>query len=316
MKAHGTIKIAEVFCGLTPGIQDIAAKLSLPAGAKLSEMAESVSASNLIRGGAELPLTASSAQRTMRMFTAPLPHRPAKNTEFYDNSRKMKTGLEACGAQAIDALRASIDEQHMQFFNEGDRSKAFCTQCKTVGSTTFEYRDVPFSDGSGVVRDILAGVCDACGSVASVPAQSTPAIAKARSKASEAVEAVLPAPYLDMLDLACFTIDPEGSLDLRKALLMYYVRRFANGSFDVDRLEKSARWLAAKPAMESTRKRRLSMKVSHRLLLELNGLAKRSDMKKTETLKAIIGVIYEDLVNGGHPELVANIREYSVFAVG
>jgi len=62
----------------------------------------------------------------------------------------------------------------------GDQSQAICAQCAKLVPTTFAHRDVPFSDGSGVVRDILAAVCDACEAITAVPAQSTPAIRQAR----------------------------------------------------------------------------------------------------------------------------------------
>lgn len=202
----------------------------------------------------------------------------------------------------------------MKFFSEGDQSKAICASCKGVRATTFAYRDVPFSDGNGVVKNILAGVCDQCGSVASIPAQSTPAISKSRVKASESVEAVLPAPYFDLLDLACFKIDPEAPLDLRKGLLMFYVHRFAVGSFDVERLKKSRAALSLRPAMESKHRRRLSIKTSHRLAMEMASVAESSSMQKTEVIKAIIGAIQEDIVDDGSPELIQNIRDYAIFA--
>lgn len=202
----------------------------------------------------------------------------------------------------------------MKFFSEGDKSKAICCGCAKLVSTRFAYRDVPFSDGSGVVKNILVGVCDHCDEVASVPAQSTPAISKAKNKATEAIEAVLPAPYFELLDLACFKINPEAASELRKGLLMFYVHRFATGAFDVARLQHSQAALALRPAMESVNRRRLSMKISPTLALELESIAKQSCMQKTEAIKAIIGAIQEDIIDDGFPELTANIQNYAVFA--
>ena len=65
-------------------------------------------------------------------------------------------------------------------YTAGDKGRAICEACAKVVATTFAYRDVAFDDGSGVVRDILAAVCDACDAVVAVPAQSTPAIQRAR----------------------------------------------------------------------------------------------------------------------------------------
>lgn len=64
----------------------------------------------------------------------------------------------------------------------GDKSKAVCEDCEGMVSTTFMLRDVPFSDGQGLVEQVLVGVCDKCDSVVSLPHQSSLAIKKARDK--------------------------------------------------------------------------------------------------------------------------------------
>ena len=66
----------------------------------------------------------------------------------------------------------------MKFFVKGDKSKALCEKCGLV-STTFDYRDVPFSDGSGVASDILVAECDVCHRVVAIPAQSALRICEA-----------------------------------------------------------------------------------------------------------------------------------------
>jgi hypothetical protein len=88
----------------------------------------------------------------------------------------------------------------MKIFQEGDSSKAYCHHCSTVVGTTFVRRNVPFSDGSGDAKNILVGACKTCGQTVSIPAQSTPAISKARKEAPSSIEANLPAIYLDVLD--------------------------------------------------------------------------------------------------------------------
>lgn len=200
------------------------------------------------------------------------------------------------------------------FYSEGDKSRAICESCAKLVTTTFGYRDVPFSDGTGTVKNILVGICDHCNTVASIPAQSTPAISKAREKATESLEASLPAPYLDLLDLACLKIDTANSIHLRKALLSYYVRQFASGAFEIKRLKLLEEGLIRQAKMETTARRRLSMKTTARLLLDFDRLVDMTSMKKTQALKAIIGAIQEDIVNDGRPELVSKIKEFSVFA--
>jgi hypothetical protein len=61
----------------------------------------------------------------------------------------------------------------------GDREPAICDR-DGLTSVTYGYRDVPFSDGTRIARQILAGTCDVCGRVIAIPPQSTPAIRAAR----------------------------------------------------------------------------------------------------------------------------------------
>jgi hypothetical protein len=56
---------------------------------------------------------------------------------------------------------------------EGGKSCAICYACKILATTTFRYRDIPFSDGRGMAPGMLAAVCDTCDSVVAIPAQST-----------------------------------------------------------------------------------------------------------------------------------------------
>ncbi|WP_408601591.1 hypothetical protein [Pseudomonas sp. PLMAX] len=79
-----------------------------------------------------------------------------------------------CRDSSVLGLREGMPE--MKLYQEGDKSRAICGHCETVVATTFMCRDVPFSDGKGIAKAILVGVCDTCSQVVSIPAQSTPAI--------------------------------------------------------------------------------------------------------------------------------------------
>lgn len=67
-------------------------------------------------------------------------------------------------------------------FHKGEKSKAICTHCGKVVDATFAHRDVLFSDGRGVAKDILVAACNVCGQVVAIPADSTPAIREARRR--------------------------------------------------------------------------------------------------------------------------------------
>lgn len=65
---------------------------------------------------------------------------------------------------------------------EGGCSKALCEYCDSIVATRFSRRDITFSDGSGLVKDLLVGVCAECDSTVSIPAVSLPAILDAVGK--------------------------------------------------------------------------------------------------------------------------------------
>lgn len=67
----------------------------------------------------------------------------------------------------------------MKIFKVEDKSKAVCEDCKALVSTTFMLRNVPFLNGRGLVKQLLAGVCDHCDSVVSISHQSAQFIKKA-----------------------------------------------------------------------------------------------------------------------------------------
>ncbi len=60
----------------------------------------------------------------------------------------------------------------MKIFKVGESQKAACSNCQSFENATFQLRDVPFSDGTGVVKKVLVGVCDKCESVTVLPHQS------------------------------------------------------------------------------------------------------------------------------------------------
>ncbi len=200
----------------------------------------------------------------------------------------------------------------MKLHYPGEKSRAVC-ETDGLASTTFAYRDVPFSDRSGVVKQVLVGVCDRCGEVVSIPPQSTPAIKGAGDKAGVSIEAVLPAMYLDALDLACYRIDPGVSQDFRKRLLMYYVHRYASGKMTPRRVAKIRNNVSAEfhKGVQSTVRRRLSMKVSPTMSRCVDKLLDATRLTKTELFKSLVVQIEEEIVEPNRP---ANLEELQTLA--
>lgn len=193
----------------------------------------------------------------------------------------------------------------MKLYRAGEKISVICTDCGLLREATFAYRDVHFSDGSGVVRNILVAVCDECGTIVATPAQSTPAIKAARETAVKPIEVSLPAPFVEALDLAAFRIDPEATTEFRKRLLAYYIHRAAES-------DQTAESLAERIARGSERfdarapKRRLSFKVTPRLSGEIDKIIEKSNLTKSDLIKSLVMQIDEDILQ---PKLPHNMKE-------
>ncbi|ARU55871.1 hypothetical protein OLMES_1797 [Oleiphilus messinensis] len=109
----------------------------------------------------------------------------------------------------------------MKILKEGDTKKVACERCGCFQNATFKLRDVPVSDGSGLVKNILVGVCDACDTVAVIPHQSTPAIKTQLDKQRKAVEGRVPSHLIDILNLASDKLGAQT--DFVPSLIKYYI---------------------------------------------------------------------------------------------
>lgn len=200
-----------------------------------------------------------------------------------------------------------------KLFQEGDKSKAICADCGKLVSTTFVRRDVAFSDGKGLAKDILVGVCDRCDAVVSTPAQSTPAIREARQREVKPIEARLPAIYLDVLDLAAYTLDKDSSTEFRKLLMTVYLHRYATGEYPAANLRKARESAQAEyRERRGGSHRRLSLKVTQRVADDLLSLTATTEMSRTDVLKSVIFQIQSDVLETRKPAL---LRELSTLAL-
>ena len=201
----------------------------------------------------------------------------------------------------------------MKLFRAGEKSKGICDHCRGLADATFHYRDVPFSDGNGTVKDILALVCDTCDEIIATPAQSTPAIRAAREIATKPVEVSLPASFIEALDLAAFRIDPQATTEFRKRLLAYYIHRAAESDHPpeqfADRIAKNAgRFDGSAP------KRRLSFKVTPRLNDEIDKITKRSNLSKSDLIKSLVMQIELEILQPKSPHNLGELRRLAAVA--
>lgn len=200
----------------------------------------------------------------------------------------------------------------MKLYEAGEKSKAICAHCETLVTTTFQYRDVPFDDGEGIVKDILVAVCDNCDAVVAIPAQSTPAIRRAREAAEVTLEVSLSARDLQVLDLAALRIDSAATARFRKSLIAHFLRRLEDDPKAARRLaENSKRFASTRKtgSLVPIPRKRLSCKIAPATDARLHQLMQASGLKKSDLVKAVIGEIEDALVRPETPPDLELLRD-------
>lgn len=204
----------------------------------------------------------------------------------------------------------------MKILFEGDTGQALCEHCQALVGMHYARRDVPFSDGQGVARDILVGVCDGCETVVAIPPQSTPAIREARKQQLKSIEARLPAVYVDVLDASMQAVSSEVGAHLRKLFLAHYFHMLlqthqgeglqpAHEAFSLAiEAQRRQRGLPASPAT-----RRLSMKVNPHMAADFMALLQHTRMSQTELLKSVIACIQADVLEARDPEVIDALQK-------
>lgn len=204
----------------------------------------------------------------------------------------------------------------MKLLVKGDNERAVCER-DGVSTVTYDYRDVPFSDGKGKAKGILVGVCDKCGEVVSIPPQSIPSIKAARETAPKAVEARLPSVYLDAIDLACHRINATASTEFRKSLLMVYVSKFAGDEKKAKRLVYDPRKFGREFVLGERlgEQRRLSLKISAPMFDKISRLEKWTNLNRTDLFKCLAAEINKDIVRPASPAHLEDLKTIAAVAM-
>ena len=194
----------------------------------------------------------------------------------------------------------------MVIYKVGEKSKALCSFCKHVVPTTFRERTVPLSSGKGEVAGVLAGVCDECDRVVSIPHQSVPRIKEALRTQKYAIEVRLPLHLMDILVNACDKLGVDAALDSQATLVRYYIDVFASSKSLSGRLGALAKSELAKGAAQASH--RLSFKVTDLVHNDLVVLGKRTHLGKTDILKGIIIQTKSDILEGKSKIRMKDVR--------
>lgn len=204
----------------------------------------------------------------------------------------------------------------VKLYQPGDKSRAVCPHCAKLVTTTFNYRDVPFDDGSGTVRDILTAVCDECAQVVAVPAQSTPAIRNARDVADISLEVSIPAPEVEILDAAAYRIDPRATTRFRKSLFAYYLSKWQRETGALDHLgEDVMTWLTQRQALSKQiagikiPKRRISFKLSPATNQNVHKIMDRTNLDKTKLMRGVIMMTEREILSDEPGPVIRELQE-------
>jgi hypothetical protein len=178
----------------------------------------------------------------------------------------------------------------MKIFKVGDTQKAVCESCRSIQDAVFALRDVPFSDGSGLVKNVLVGVCSQCDAVILMPQQSAPAVKKQLDTRKKAVETRVPAHMVDILNLASSTLG--ASIDFTPALIKFYIHSLSS---DMASSRHLAQYLESDLAQGRAQKR-ISLK-GDQVSIDLQNIKVNSALQSTtDVMKAVVLKINEDVL--------------------
>lgn len=178
----------------------------------------------------------------------------------------------------------------MKILKVGDTKKAACNTCESFQDLTFQLRDTSFSDGSGVVKNVLVGVCNACDSVAVLPHQSTPAVKNQLEKQRKSLESRVPAHMIDILNLVSDKLG--GGTEFVPNIMKYYIHALSNNEISSNNISKFLKSDLAKGIAQ----KRISLKGRH-LEKELNLLKEITKVKSTtDLLKIVVLKINDDVL--------------------
>ncbi len=178
----------------------------------------------------------------------------------------------------------------MKILKVGDTQKAACNNCKFFKNVTFKLRDVPFSDGTGIVKNVLVGICDTCNTIAVLPHQSTPLVKKQLEIQRKATESRVPAHMIDILNLVC--VELNSGIEFVPNLMKYYIHSLSSNEISPQGISKYLNNELSKGKAQ----KKISIK-GRFVSEELNRLKAITNIKSTtELIKSIVLRINDDVL--------------------
>lgn len=187
----------------------------------------------------------------------------------------------------------------MHLYREGDRSEAICHACEKRVTTQFAVRTLRLPESGIDVPDVLAAVCNECGGVAAIPAQSAPKLREARERRkAEELEARIPSHLDDVVHLLSdHYAAPVASF--RPSLLRFYLREVASDAELADRVKA----LADSELAQGRARARVSLRAPEGLLRDVRGRAREVGIgSDADLIRGILLAAKEDVLEGAAPE--------------
>ena len=187
----------------------------------------------------------------------------------------------------------------MHLYREGDRSEAICHACEKRVTTHFAVRTLHLPESGIDVPDVLAAVCNECGGVAAIPAQSAPKLREARERRkAEELEARIPSHLDDVVHLLSdHYAAPVASF--RPSLLRFYLREVASDA----ELAGRVKTLAGSELAQGRARARVSLRAPEGLLRDVRGRAREVGIASdADLIRGILLAAKEDVLEGAAPE--------------
>jgi hypothetical protein len=195
----------------------------------------------------------------------------------------------------------------MKIVKEGDSRQVICPECGLTHAT-YQLRDVNFNDDSGIVKNILAAVCNHCNTVVSIPKQSTAKVRAEYNKIKTPIDVRLPAHFLDILNIATQKIDASLGDNFNKALVLYYLHALSSNRFSQNDLGL----LLTSDLAKAKASKRFSVKLNEKSINEIKSLMASQKLKNnTEVFKSLILRINEDIVQPKKPKHLAELQNFA-----
>ncbi len=190
----------------------------------------------------------------------------------------------------------------MKIYKVGDVEQAVCETCKSIKTAVFGLKNVPLSDNSSTVKNVLVGSCESCLEVIVIPHQSTPIINKKVMTQKKSLEIRVPAHMLDILNLASEELG--GNTEFSTPLIKYYLHLLSEQEQPLDDLVK---YLESDLAQGISQKR-ISLK-GRFVADEVNRIKLKANINSTtDILKAVVLRINNDVLVKPQPRMLNKLR--------